>query len=135
MITWVYIKILCQILFVQNNVHVQFNSALRSLSSILSLKLKVTTSFQIFFILAFSVLLTGLLVSMLHITGFDGVLGGVTGVVYSVVFGVSSTFVKFTLDAIVGMTTFGSNSYLVFSRWQCFTIASSSLRSINFFLW
>ena len=44
---------------------------------------------------------------MLHITGFDGVLVGVTGIVYSVVFGVSSTFVKFTLHVIVGMTTFG----------------------------
>ena len=49
------------------------------------------------------------LVSMLHITGFDGVLGGVTGVVYSVVFGVLSNFVIFTLDAIVGMKTSGSN--------------------------
>ena len=46
---------------------------------------------------------------MLHIIGFDGALGGVTGVVYSVVFGVLSTFVIFTLDAIVGMTNFGSN--------------------------
>ena len=61
-------------------------------------------------------LITGLLDSMLHITGFDGVLGGVTGVVYSVVFGVLSNLVKFTLDTIVGMATFGSNSYLVFSR-------------------
>ena len=61
-------------------------------------------------------LLTGLLDSMLCITGFDGVLGGVTGAVYSVVFGVLSTLVKFTLDAIVGMTTFGRNSYLVISR-------------------
>ena len=69
---------------------------------------------------------------MLCITGFDGVLGGVTGVVYSIVFGVSSAFVKFTLHVIVGMTTFGSNSYLVFSRWQCFAMASSSLKSINF---
>ena len=47
--------------------------------------------------------------SLLHITGFDSVLGGVTGVVYSVVFGVMSNFVIFTLDAIVGMTTSGSN--------------------------
>ena len=46
---------------------------------------------------------------MLHITGFDGVLGGVTGVVYSVVLGVLSNFVIFTLDAIVGMTTSDSN--------------------------
>ena len=53
---------------------------------------------------------------MLHIIGFDGVLGGVTGVVYSVVFGVLSTLVNFTLDVIVGMTTSGSNSCLVFSR-------------------
>ena len=53
--------------------------------------------------------LTGLLLSMLHITGFDGVLGVVTGVVYSVVFGVLSNFVIFTLDAIVGMTTSGRN--------------------------
>ena len=53
--------------------------------------------------------LKGLLDSMLHITSFDGVLGGVTGVVYSVVFGGLSTFFIFTLDAIVGMTTLGSN--------------------------
>ena len=46
---------------------------------------------------------------MLHITGFDGLLVGVTGVVYSVVFDVLSNFVIFTLDAIVGMTTSGSN--------------------------
>ena len=58
--------------------------------------------------LAFSVSLKGLLDSMLCITSFDGVLGGVTGVVYSVVFGVLSTAVIFTLDAIVGMTTLGS---------------------------
>ena len=80
--------------FVHNNVHVEINSAVRSwLSSISSWKLKVTTSFQILFILAFSVSLKGLLDSMLHITGFDGVLGGMTGVVYSVVFGVLSNFV------------------------------------------
>ena len=53
--------------------------------------------------------LKGLLDSMLCISGFDGVLGGVTGVMYSVVFSVLSTFVIFTLDAIVGMTTLGSN--------------------------
>ena len=53
--------------------------------------------------------LKGLLDSMLCITGFDGVLGGVTGTVYIVVFGVLSTFVIFTIDAIVGMTTLGSN--------------------------
>ena len=53
--------------------------------------------------------LKGLLVSMLCIIGFDGVLGGVPGVVYSVGFGVLSTLVNFTLDAIVDMTTFGSN--------------------------
>ena len=53
---------------------------------------------------------------MLHIIGFDSMLGGVTGVVYSVVFGVLSTLVNFTLDATVGMTTFGSNSHLVFTR-------------------
>ena len=46
---------------------------------------------------------------MLCIIGFDGVLGGVTGAVYSVVFGVLSTAVIFTLDAIVGMITLGSN--------------------------
>ena len=40
---------------------------------------------------------------MLHITGFDGVLGGVTGVVYSVVFGVLSHFVIFISDVIVGI--------------------------------
>ena len=44
---------------------------------------------------------------MLCITGFDGVLGDVTGVVYSLVFGVLSTLVNLTLHAIVGMTTFG----------------------------
>ena len=116
-ITWVHIKILCKILFVQNNVHVQFNSAFRSsLSSISSWKWKETTSFQILFILVFSVSLKGPLDSMLCITGFDSVLGGVKGVVYSVVFAILSNLVKFTLDAIVGMTTFGSNSYLVFSR-------------------
>ena len=53
--------------------------------------------------------LKGLLVSMLYIIGFDGVLGGVTGVVYIVVFGVLSSLVNFTLDTIVGMTSFGSN--------------------------
>ena len=46
---------------------------------------------------------------MLHITGFDGVLGGVTGDVYSVVFDVLSNFVIFTSDVIVGMTTSHSN--------------------------
>ena len=40
--------------------------------------------------------LKGLLVGMLHITGFDGVLGGVTEIVCSVVFGVLSNFVIFT---------------------------------------
>ena len=75
---------------------------------------KVTTSFQILIILAFSVSLKGLLDSMLCITGFDGALGGVMGAVYSVVFAVLSTFVIFTLDAIVGMTTLGSNWYFVF---------------------
>ena len=62
-----------------------------------------------FFILAFSVSLKGLLDSMWCIIGFDGVLGGVTGVVYSVGFGVLSTVVIFTLDVIVGMTALGSN--------------------------
>ena len=51
---------------------------------------------------------------MLCITGFDGVLGGVTGVVYSVVFGVLSTFVIFTLDTIMGMTTSGVTDILFF---------------------
>ena len=36
-------------------------------------------------------------------------LGGVTGIVYSVGFGVLSTVVIFTLDATLGMTTLGSN--------------------------
>ena len=38
----------------------------------------------------------GLLDSMCCIIGFDGMLGGVTGVVYSVGFGVLSTVVIFT---------------------------------------
>ena len=42
-----------------------------------------------------------LLDSMLHIIDFDGVLGGVTEVVYSVVFGILSTLASFTLDAIM----------------------------------
>ena len=54
-------------------------------------------------------MLKGPLDSMLHIIGFDVVLGGVTGVMYNVVFGVLSTSAIFTLDAIVGMTTLGSN--------------------------
>ena len=33
---------------------------------------------------------------MLHIIGFDGVLGGVMGAVFSVVFGVLSTLVNLT---------------------------------------
>ena len=53
--------------------------------------------------------LKGPLVSMVCIIGFDGVLGDVTRVVYSVVFGVLSSLVIFTLDAIVGMTTLGNN--------------------------
>ena len=53
--------------------------------------------------------LKGLLDSMLCIIGFDGVLGSVTGVAYSVIFGVLSTLVNFTLDTIVGMMIFGSN--------------------------
>ena len=52
--------------------------------------------------------LTGLFNSVLWIIGFDGVLGGVTGAVYSVVFSVLSTFVICTLDAIVGITNLGS---------------------------
>ena len=80
------------------------------------MKIKTNHIFPNLFTLAFSVSLNGLLDSMLCIIGFDGVLGGVTGVVYSVVFGVLSTMVNFTLDAIGGMTTFGNNSYLVFSR-------------------
>ena len=58
--------------------------------------------------------LKGLLFSMLHMIGFDGVLGGVMGTVCSVVFGVLSTFVNFTWDAILGITTCGSNSYFCF---------------------
>ena len=45
--------------------------------------------------------------------GFDGVLGGVMSTVCSVVFGVLSTFVNITWDAILGMTACGSNSYFV----------------------
>ena len=58
----------------------------------------------------------GLLLIMLCMIGFDGVLGGVMGTVCSVMFGVLSTFVNFTWDGILGMTTCGSNSYFVFSR-------------------
>ena len=39
---------------------------------------------------------------MLCIIGFDCVLGGVMGAVFSVVFGVLSTLVNLTLDAVVG---------------------------------
>ena len=46
---------------------------------------------------------------MCCIIGFDGVFSSVTGVVYSVGFGVLSTVVISTRDEIVGMTTFGSN--------------------------
>ena len=60
------------------------------------------TSFQILLTFAFSVSLKGLLLSMLHMIGFDGVLGGVMDTVCSVVFGVLSTFVNFTWDAILG---------------------------------
>ena len=60
-------------------------------------------------IVAFSASLKVLLVCMLHMTGFDGVLGGVTGVVYSVAFDILSNFVIFTSDVIVGITTSGSN--------------------------
>ena len=56
----------------------------------------------------------GLLLSVLHMIGFDGVLGGMMGAVCSVVLGVLSTFVNFTWDAIVGMKTCGNNSYFVF---------------------
>ena len=61
-------------------------------------------------------LLTGILLIMLCNVAFDAVLGGVMGTVCSVVFGVLSTFVNFTWDGILGMTTCGSNSYFVFSR-------------------
>ena len=44
------------------------------------------------------------------------VLGGVTGVMYSVGSGVLSTVVIFTWDEIVGMTTFDSNWYFVFFK-------------------
>ena len=51
----------------------------------------------------------GLLLSMLCVIGFVDVLGGVIGVVFSAVYGVLSTLVNLTLDAIVGMTTCCSN--------------------------
>ena len=53
--------------------------------------------------------LKGHLDSMLCIIGFYGVLGSVKGVVQSVGFGVLSTSIIFTLDAIVDKTTLGSN--------------------------
>ena len=40
---------------------------------------------------------------------FDGVLAGVIGAAFSVVFGVLSPLVNLTLDSILGMTTCGSN--------------------------
>ena len=52
------------------------------------MKIKSNHIFPILLRLASSVSLKGLLDSMLCIIHFDGVLGGVTGVVYSVVFGV-----------------------------------------------
>ena len=59
-------------------------------------------------------LLTGLLFIMCCSIAFDGVLGGVVGTVCSVVFGVLSSFVNFTWDGILGMTTCGSKSYFFF---------------------
>ena len=61
-------------------------------------------------------LLRGLLFIKCCTVAFDGVLGGVMGTVCSVVFGVLLSFVNFTWDGILGMTTCGSNSYFVFSR-------------------
>ena len=52
--------------------------------------------FTNFGILPFSVSVKGLLDSMCCIIGFDGVFGSVTGVVYSVGFGVLSSVVIFT---------------------------------------
>ena len=46
--------------------------------------------------------LKGLLVSILGIIGFDGVLGGVTGVVCSVLFGVLSTLVNINIRCNCG---------------------------------
>ena len=44
--------------------------------------------------------------------GFDGVLSGVMGTVCSVVFGVLSTLVNFTWDAILCITTCGKIAML-----------------------
>ena len=50
--------------------------------------------------------LEGLVVSMFCITVFDGLLGGVTGVVYSVVFGVLSNFYYFHIRCNHGYDNF-----------------------------
>ena len=58
-------------------------------------------------------LLTGLLFIICCSVAFDGVLGGVMGIVCIVVFWVLSSFVNFVWYGIFGMTTCGSNSYFV----------------------
>ena len=79
--------------------------------------------------------LTGLLFMICCSAGFDGCLGGVMGILCTVVFGVLSSFVNFIWDGILGMKTCGSNSFCFFFKitMLCY-IASSSFWSINFFL-
>ena len=55
------------------------------------MKIASNTSFQILLTFAFSMSLKGLILSMLHMIGFNAVLGGVMGTVCSVVFGVLAT--------------------------------------------
>ena len=61
-------------------------------------------------------LVRGLLFIVFCSVAFDGMLGGVIGIVCSVVFGFLSNFVNFMSYGIFGMTTCGSNSYFVSSR-------------------
>ena len=58
-------------------------------------------------------LLTGLLFIICCNVAFAGVLGGVMGIVCTVVFAVLSSFMNFIWYGILGMATCGSNSYFV----------------------
>ena len=82
------------------------------------MKIKSYHIFQILLTLAISVSLKDLLLRMLCVIGFDGVLGYLMGVVFSVVFGVLSTLVNFTLDATVGMMTFVAVTDIWFFRFS-----------------